>query len=455
MTESETIYKTVSQYNKTPLPAEDMERLRELARDYCHVKNDVYQRYGGIHSMSKLYPGYTVQNEMTASGLREQLKLPSVYFYCAVFDALGDIKSQWSHTKGRVEKNIRVNKNLTPEDRHYLRYVMKQSQCLEAILLEKEISLPENWQRSYEEVRAGVEDEYRLRQYLRRQVRKHLKKMHTDVADGFSVTSKGYRYGNHGIYLSTKEKRKRIFIPLTDGNQYNRQLYIQLDPEKGNIQIRIPLEQRVKRYEEYQNEIGLAIGMWAMFVTDQGHAYGERYGLHQTALTEYVREGLRRYNQNKQNNPGRKKYLAGRERLETALHTYVNAEINRLLRTEKPGIIYIPKLPPTSRAGVNKKINQAASMWQRGYVVKRLEQKCRERSIKLTEVFAKGISEECSYCGVAGMKEAGQFRCPACGLTIAERENAARNVLKRGKGEAKESLSGVRSSGTATSVVSE
>ncbi len=103
-----TICKTVRQYNKEPIPKADMKKLQEIADDYSKVKNYVYQRYGGIGALSKLYPGYTIQNEMTASGLREQLELPSVYFYLAVFDAIKDIKGQWTNTKAKLL--FRVNK---------------------------------------------------------------------------------------------------------------------------------------------------------------------------------------------------------------------------------------------------------------------------------------------------------------------------------------------------------
>ncbi|MDE7360129.1 MAG: hypothetical protein K2N39_12030, partial [Lachnospiraceae bacterium] len=359
-----------------------MRKLQEIAGDYRTVKNYVYQRYGGIKSLSIIYPGYTVQNEMTASGLRASLGLPSVYFYLAVFDALGDIKNQWTQTKGRIEKCIRENENLTPEDRHYLRFVMKQSDCFEAILLEKEIQLSEAWEKTFREVRTGVE-ENRLNQYLRRQVRRHFKKMHTDTVDGFSVSGKAYRYDNHGIYLAIKEKRKRIFIPLTDNNRYTKQLYIRIFPEERNVVIHAPVERKVRQHEDYRGEIGLAMGIRTMFVTDKGSIYGEKYSDHQYALSEYVREGNIRYRRNKDKNPGRKKYTAGRERREEALHTYINAEINRMLRTEKPGVIYLPKLPQSSKAGVNKKINSSVSMWQKGYVRNRLTQKCREQAIEL------------------------------------------------------------------------
>lgn len=114
------ICKIVCQYNQAPLPKEDMEKLQEIAEDYRKVKDYVYQRYGGVGSLSKIYPGYTVQNEMTRSGLRESLGLPSVYFYMAMFDALSDIKSQWTRTKAQIQKNVGRNQELSAEEKHYL-----------------------------------------------------------------------------------------------------------------------------------------------------------------------------------------------------------------------------------------------------------------------------------------------------------------------------------------------
>lgn len=409
-----------------------MKKLVEIAKDYSDVKNYVYQRYGGIKSLPIIYPGYTVQNEMTNSGLRAKLGLPSVYFYLAIFDALGDIKNQWTQVRSRVEKCIRENENLTPEDKHYLRFVMKQSRCFESILLEKEMSLSEEWENPLKELRENV-NEKRLHQYLRRQVRRHLKKMHTDTEDVFSVSAQAYRYDDHGIYLAIKEKRKRIFIPLTDNNRYTSQLNIRIFPEEGNLIIHVPVETRIRQNHDYQNAVGLAVGIRTMFVTDQGHIYGEKYSDYQYALADYVREGNSRYRRNRTKNPGRKKYTAGKERLEAALHTYINAEINRMLQTERPAVIYLPKLPQSSKAGINKRINNSVSMWQRGYVRNRLSQKCKEKSIELVEVFGKDISNECSQCGTIGKKTKDIFTCGACGARLPERENTAKNALKRGQ----------------------
>lgn len=103
-----------------------------------------------------------------------------------------------------------------------------------------------------------------------------------------------------------------------------------------------------------------------------------------------------------------------------------------MLDMEKPRAVYIPKLPPKSKAGFNRKVNATVNMWQKGFVKSRLLQKCRERSIELIEVFGKGISIQCSRCGADGVKENDMFRCPSCRIEISERQNTAKNVLKRG-----------------------
>lgn len=428
----ETIFKTVYQYSRDPVSEADMGKLLEIAEDYRKVKNHVYRRYSGIGSMGKLYPGYTVQNEMTRSGLREELGMPSVYFYLAVFEALGDIKSQWTRTKAAVEKNLRANPNLGPGERHYLRFVMKQDQCFQTILTGGETVLADRWAEAFEKVRRDL-DTRRLDQYLRRQVRRHLVQPRAESAAGFSVPPKGYRYADHGLYLTMKERRQRLFIPLTDNASYTRQLYLRLYPQEGKVVISVPVEVKPRRQEGYQNEIGLALGIRCLFVTDAGKAYGERFLEYQAALSDYIREKLPRRRRNAHNNPGKKKYTARKARLEAALHTYINGEINRMLEAERPRTVYLPRLPGTSRAGVDGRINAGVSMWQKGYVKDRLSRKCQERSIVFVEVFGKGISSQCSGCGGAGEKKEGIFFCRSCGLELPERQNTARNVLLRGR----------------------
>lgn len=430
---SDTICKTVCQHNKERISDEDMRKLREIAEDYARVKNYVYARFGGISGLSKIYPGYTVQNEMTETGLRSRLGLPSVYFYLAIFDALGDIKSQWTRTKSKVMKLVGLNENFTPEEKHYLRFLLKVNNAFEAVMNQTPILLRKDIQEQYERLAAEA-DTARLHRYLCRQVRRYHVKQHTEQTDGFSVSERAYRYADHGIYISIKEKRKRVFILLTDNNRYKSQLYIKLYPEQGRIEIKAPIHVAVKSHADYTKQVGLSVGMYTMLTTDEGHKYGELLGKYQIEYADWMREQAGIYSRNRSDNPGRKKYYTKKRKLEQQLHSYINHELNRFLQTEKPGVIYMVKLPRSQAGGKNKKINNSVTLWQRGFIRKRIEQKCKESSIEIVEVLGKGISTECSKCGAMGNKIDGKFCCPICGYHIGEKTNTARNVKTRGQG---------------------
>ena len=169
---SKTVCKTVHQYSKLPIPKEDMDKLLEIAEDYRKVKNYVYDRYSGIGSLAKIYPGYTVQNEMTKSGFRAELGLPSVYFYLAMFEALVEIRGQWSRTKSKVLELVGKNENFTPEEKHYLRFVLKVANVFDGVLNQKPSDLPKEIQRQQDMLAEAVDTD-KLNRYLCRQVRKY------------------------------------------------------------------------------------------------------------------------------------------------------------------------------------------------------------------------------------------------------------------------------------------
>ncbi len=431
---SEKVCKTIHQHNSAPVAEADMQKLLEIAGDYMKVKNYVYGRFGGIASLSKIYPGYTVQNEMTGSGYREESGMPSVYFYLAIFDALGDIKSQWTRTKTKLLKLINQNEGFSEEDKHYLRFVLKVNHAFEAVLNQKALELPKAVQKQYEKVAAKV-DTKKLHRYLCRQVRRHHVRLHTDRADGFTIAERAYRYADHGIYISIKEKRKRIFVPLTDNHQYKSQLYIKLYPKEHNIELKVPVNVNVRCHSDYLKEVGVSVGLYTMLTTDEGHRYGEELGRYQIAYADWIREQTGSYNRNRNENPGRKKYNAKKKRMEEQLHSYINQELNRFLREEKPQTIYLVKLPKPHGGGASKKINHSMAQWQRGYIRKRITQKCREQAVEIVEVLGKDISNECSACGAMGKKAQGLFICPACGYRAEEKTNTARNVKNRGQGD--------------------
>ena len=354
--------------------------------------------------------------------------MPSVYFYLAIFDALGDIKCQWTRTKTKVLKLVNQNQGFSEEDKHYLRFLLKVNNAFEAVLNReilcsqspKSEKFPKTVQKQYEKV-AGSVDTNRLNNYLCRLVRKHHVKLHTDRADGFTMAERAYRYGDRGIYITIKEKRKRVFVPLTDNNRYKSQIYVKLYPGEGKIEMKVPVYVAVHSHRDYQKEVGAAVGLHTMLTTDEGHCYGEDLGRYQIEYADWTREQTGSYNRNRNENPGRKKYNAKKRRMEERLHSYINQELNRFLKEEKPQIIYLVKLPRPHTNGGNKKINHSMAQWQRGYIRKRLRQKCREQSVEIVDVLGKDISNECSCCGEIGKKIKGEFVCPVCGYREEEK----------------------------------
>ena len=228
-----------------------------------------------------------------------------------------------------------------------------------------------------------------------------------------------------------------VFVPLTDNNHYRCQLRIKLYPQENRIEIKVPINITVRSRIDFLNQVGLAVGYYTMLTTDEGHCYGKELGRYQSEYSDWVREQTNSYKRNKKDNPGRKKYQAKKRRLEERLHGYINQELNTFFSLEKPKTIYLVKLPKPQAGGYNKKINYSIGQWQRGYIRKRLEQKCKERSVEIIEVLGKDISNECSKCGSIGTKVKGKFVCSVCGYLIEEKVNTARNVKKRGQGEGK------------------
>lgn len=434
----EKVCKIIRQYSREMIPEADMEKLREVAEGYGKVKQYVYARYGGIGGLPKIYPGYTVQNEMTASGFRQELKMPSVYFNLAVHEALGDIRGQWEKTKGKVRKLAGRNGNLAEEEKHYIRFLLKVNNAFGAVLNGKRPELPEGVRGQYEKL-AGTVDREKLDRYLCRQVRKNHEKCGQGAAGeaaGFSVSERAYRYGEKdgqpGIFLSVKEQRSRVFVALTDGNRYKAQLSVRLYPEEKRMELHVPVYVSVRKREGYQNKVGVSLGIYRMLTTDQGHCYGEELGRYQAGYAQWLREQAGSYSRNRENNPGRKKYGAKKKRLEAQLHGYINQELNRFLEQEKPGILYVVKLPKPGRGGWDPEINHSVGVWQRGYIRSRLLLKCRESGVEVREVLGKDIGRECSCCGGTGRCLEGQFVCGACGQSMEEKKNTARNVLRRG-----------------------
>lgn len=103
-----------------------------------------------------------------------------------------------------------------------------------------------------------------------------------------------------------------INSPLTDTNQYHRQIHIKLYPEESRIELNVPIDVRVRSRADYTSTIGIAMGVNTMLTADAGHCFGSDLGKLHDDYAEWVRMQTSCYHKNKTANPGRKKYHAVR-----------------------------------------------------------------------------------------------------------------------------------------------
>lgn len=441
----EKIIKTVRQYSK-PLPEETMVFLRGIAEDYAKVKAYVYSRFFGINSLEKLYPGYTVQNEMVACGIRNELNLPYNYFGHAIFDALGNIKSVWSNIKLKIIDVVKQNENLSDSERHYVFSILKRDKLLAAILNRREYELP----KSFEGKKLNFK---RLNNLICRLVRKyHAKPEINGKADYFYCSNSAYRYDDRGVYLTSRVSNKRIFIPLSDSAVYDKQITVKLLDSK--IEITAPLEVKPKSHSDYNNSVALSLGYVTMLTSSTGNEYGEKLGefLSQRSDRIYRKRGERGKHYGmykkllesgdtaqaakiKENNLGLKKTTRQNTRELERIKSYINTEFNIMLEKEKPSEIIIPARSKQFGDRMQKATKQKLSGWMVGYIRKRLDDKCAVNSIKITEINGAYTGKICSECGGEGEKANQIFGCRECGVKIPYSQNAARNLFKKANKE--------------------
>lgn len=441
MLSGSTMTKIVWQYSE-PLPEETMVFLREIAEDCCKVKNYVYERYSGVKNLNSLTPVYTILNEMRYCGLREQLNLPTVYYELAIADAVTNIKSSWSIVKNKVGEKITANENLSDNDRIYLRTVLKMGSVYAAVLNRQEYEMPRN--------ATGLDiDVKRLNNLLCRLTRRTLTQPKTDNISSFRISPNGYSYKDGVIRIVCRVPRKRISIPLKDKRTFDRQIQVHI---KDNfVALAVPIEAKVKKHQDYTNTVYIHIGNQDMFTLSNEHVYGtslseliypeterlakknqERHRVY-TAYRQNVENGNRQKTENiEANNLGRHKYDSQKEKEKRRTTNFINTEMNRMFRTEKPARIVITKPVTKNKTKLySKSGNRKLTRNFRGYIRERLIYKCQVNAVELVELNSKGTGRICSACGAEGKRQGKEFACESCGLRSTIALNSAKNIQQK------------------------
>lgn len=435
------IIKITWQYSEA-LPEETMAFLKGIAADYCKVKNYVYGKYSGIKNLNHLTPVYSILNEMRYCGLREQLNLPMVYYELAIAEAAANIRSRWGTVKNKVRDLINKNENLSSDDKLYLRTVLKINSTYAAVLNRQEYEMPQN-------VEGVAIDVKRLNNLLCRLTRRYLTVPETERADSFRISPNGYSYKDGSICIVCRTPRKRISIPLRDGRVFDRQIQIHI--KDNYIALAVPIKAKIKKHEDYTNIVYAYIGRQDMLTLSNSNVYGasldeltdsetdrlarknqERYKIY-TAYTRSVEDGNKKKVENiKENNLGKTKYDKQKQKEKLRTTTFINAEINRMIREEKPARIVITRPVTKNKSKIYvKSVNRRLTRNFNSYIRERLAYKCKIHSIELVEINSNGTGKTCTICGAEGKRLKREFLCENCGIKTSIALNSARNIQKK------------------------
>ncbi|MDE7204412.1 MAG: transposase [Lachnospiraceae bacterium] len=441
MSADSTVTKTIWQYSE-PLPEETMTFLKGIAADYCKVKNYVYRKYSGVKNVNNLTPVYNILNEMRHCGLREQLNLPVVYYELAIADAVTNIKCSWGTVRNKISECITTNENLSEDDRIYLRTVLKMNGVYAAILNQQEYVMPRN--------AAELDiDVKHLNNLLCRLTRRYLTQPKTDCTDSFRISPNGYSYKDGAIRIVCRIPRKRISIPLRDDRVFDRQLQIQI--RQNDIVLAVPVEAKVKRHQDYINTIYVHMGSKDMFTLSNEHIYGEaleeltspeterlakknteRRKMYTAYMQSTENGDTRKAESIEANNLGKRKYDRQKEKEKVKTTTFINAEINRMIKAEKPARVVITKPVTKNKSKIySKSANRKLARNFNSYIRERLAYKCKVHSIELVEISSNHTGNICSMCGEEGKRQGREFVCESCGLKITIALNSARNIQQK------------------------
>ena len=437
------IIKTVKQYS-CELDDNILSELLFIGKQYKNVKNYVYSRFSGINSILLIENDRKIRDEWTHNKFYEQWKLPARYWKLALSEAISNIKSEWSRIKKRIKSKINKNNNLSNNDKHYIRYILKVNELFYKVLVSNDFYIPEMFNDK------NLNYKY-LNNLIRRYVRKYKGKVpYTKKNTTFSIDTGLYSYKDGYIKIACAEKYKRLLIKLTDNNTYKKNNTLIIKIINNKVEIHCPLKIKTKKNKSKDNIIGIDKGYKYLFAVSNDKIYGEKLNEFLNKETErlnnknkqrnrflalykkYLKENnLNKANKIKENNLGKIKYNRHKNKHDQTVKSYINHSLRQLINIEKPTEIVMEQLNFINwNKTYPKSVKRKLSRWIKGYIRERLEYLCNYYDINITYINPAYTSRICNICGSFGERKGDVFTCPKHGELHAD-INASKNILNR------------------------
>ena len=434
--------KNYKQYSEF-IPDDVMHELRFIASEYRDVKNYVYSRYSSFNSLLTIYNDRKeIRDIWVKNEFANQWNLQGRYWRNALGEAIMGIKSLWSNAKNNVRELISKNANLTKEEKHYCYYMIKADQLLHKIFTYETFNIPEAI--DYPNLRLKYVNNLLRRLFRKSKGKTPYQKKHRS----FMIDAYMYEYKDNAIYIMGRTWGKRIRIPVKDGRIFQGGIRIVL--QRNIVEIHSAETMKAEQIWEEEKLIGLDKGYVKMLATSENTFYG--VGLNKLIEKEsdylnkigkkrnkmlakakkYEEEGnIEKANNIYKNNLGKKKFNNKKKKFQGQIKTYINTELNKFFRQDKPSKFTQENLNFIyNNQDISKKMKRRFSFWMKGYLRKRLEYKAKVFNVKETKINAAYTSQVCHLCDKFGVRDGETFTCITHGKMDAD-YNGAGNAKKR------------------------
>ena len=429
----------------------NIEDLEKLGQDFASDINYFYSRFSGIKNINNLN-----FREVRDTVLKEldHLNLRAHYLHRCLNTALGNIKSMWSNTFRFVKSNISANKNLTKEETHFLLivikitpfvdYIVNTNKSFEELLKSKYFS---NWKK---ENPGYIIDERKIRQYLKRQIRKLKPKIPYTKKKYFKIDSSLYNFKNDKFYMTNPRKKgNRFKLGSVNKNTYSSEATVHFNENK--VRIGFPIDVKQKKLNiDTANEMGIDKGFIDLITTANKTVYGQRFcdivkphidkyletqkerGKYWSLYHKYKDTNPEKAENIKKNNLGYIKFNKYKNLTKETKKKFINHSINEFIKNEKPTEIIVEDLSWDKKSNKKRyRLGFDLSSWDKGYLQERIEFKAYENSITVTKVNPAYTSQICSCCGKLGERNGKQFKCDICKIVLDADYNASINIKNR------------------------
>ena len=429
----------------------NIEDLEKLGQDFSSDINYFYSRFSGIKNIDNLN-FRKIRDEILKE--LDHLNLSGHYLQRCLNAALGNIKSMWSNTFRFIKSNISANKKLTNEEKHFLLtvikiksfvdYIVNTNKSFDELLKSKYFS---NWKK---ENPGYIIDERKIRQYLKRQIRKLKPKIPYTKKKYFKIDRTLYNFKNDKLYMTNPYKKgNRFELVSVNKNTYGSESTVHFN--ENRVKIGFPIDVNQKKLNTNNiNDIGIDKGFIDLITTSNKTVYGQRFcdivkphidkyletqkerGKYWSLYHKYKDTNPKKAENIKKNNLGYVKFNKNKKLTKETKKKFINYSINEFIKNENPTEIIVEDLSWDKKSNKKRyRLGYDLSSWDKGYLQERIEFKAYENSITVIKVNSAYTSQICSCCGKLGERNGKQFKCDSCNTVLDADYNVSINIKNR------------------------